>query len=149
MIARASIPLFLILTVGAATALSAGYPLLQAKIVPMLVGGTLLLLCLVQLLGELAGKRPARTGEREGEPAARALLREGLWLVGFCAAIYLLGFLTGLAGYSAGYARARGAGWGPALGLGASLAVLCYVLLIRLMQTDLYPGLLPRALGWG
>jgi hypothetical protein len=147
MINRAAwIPLVLIVTVAMATAVASSYPYVQAKIAPMMVGGIIILLSIVQLVKELRGGRARGRPQAILQPSLRAHLVEGLWMLGFLLAISVFGFLAGIAAYTTSYAMAKKARWEAALGLGLAMAVLCYGLLTYLMETELYPGIILRSL---
>jgi hypothetical protein len=150
------IPVVLIVVMGIATAIAAGYPYLQAKIVPMLVGAAILLLSLVQLTKELRGNKKSGPvmklkaedeEEKREDISPRSFVLEGCWMVGFFFIIYLLGFIGGIGVFTALYAGTHKTRWPIAVGLGFSMAVLSYALFSYTADTELFPGIIVRYLG--
>jgi hypothetical protein len=156
--AAVAIPIVLIVVAAVSFAISAGYPLLQAKIMPMIVCGVIILLAIVQLASEVHGRKsipaPRKRAisdddeeEIDQDASPRAYLREAGWMLAFFLIIYAIGFLAGIGAFTALYAGTRRAGWPVALGLGLSMALLSYVLFAYLVNSELYPGIIPRLLG--
>jgi hypothetical protein len=150
--------LIVLMVLAAISLISAAtYPYLQAKIMPMLVCGIMLLLCSFELTREIRGTRksgPAKKllsedeKEDKGEAIAfRSFLSEGSWMVAFFLAIYLLGFIAGIAVFTACYAGMRRTRWPVAIGLGISMAVLSFVLFSFTTDTELYPGFILKSMG--
>lgn len=125
--------------------IASGYPYRQAKIAPILVGGVILILALWELIKELRARKEAAASKlpaAETEGNYPAYLREACWMVGFCAIIYAVGFLVGIAVYTAAYAKAHKTGWPTSLLLGVGMAGSSYLLFSYLTETELYPGLI-------
>jgi hypothetical protein len=150
------IPIVLIVVMAIATGIASGYPYVQAKIVPMLVGGAILLLCLVELIKGLRGKKkpgPAMKLVAEDEEemregiSPRSFFLEGCWMVGFFFTIYLLGFIGGIGVFTALYTGMHRARWPIAAALGFFMAVLSYVLFSYTADTELFPGIIAQYLG--
>jgi hypothetical protein len=137
---------------------AAGYPFLQAKIVPMIVCGVILLLSLVELVRDFSKRNRAQVPRRmvlsdddeeetDRETGTPAYLKEAAWMVGFFLIIYAIGFIAGIGLFTAVYAGVRKTKWFIAVGMGVFMAVLAYVLFAYLVNSELYPGIIPRALG--
>lgn len=156
---KGGIVILIVLIVVAAivTGTAAGYPYLQAKIVPMIVGAVILLLSVVELIKEFRGRKAApadpnklvaedeeETGDRISVPA---YLKEGGWMVGFFLLIYAVGFLVGIGGFTAIYAGTHKTRWSTAVGLGFFMAIISYILFSYAVDTELYPGIIPKFLG--
>lgn len=150
------IPIVLIVVMVIATGIASGYPYLQAKIVPMLVGVAILLLSVVELIKELRGKKSSRPAmklkaedeeEKREEITPRSFVLEGCWMVGFFFFIYILGFIGGIGVFTALYAGMHRTRWRIAVGLGVFMAVLSYVLFSYTTDTELFPGIVARYLG--
>ncbi|MBP1730968.1 MAG: hypothetical protein H6Q55_1397 [Deltaproteobacteria bacterium] len=151
-----SILIVLIVVAAVSTGIAAGYPYLQAKIVPMLVGGAILLLSVVQLAKELRGNTRSESAmkvkaeeeeEKRVEITPRSFVLEGSWMVGFFFIIYILGFIGGIGVFTALYAGMRGARWSIAVSLGLFMAVLSYVLFSYAADAELFPGIILRYVG--
>lgn len=142
----------LVLMAGSIT-IASGYPYLQAKIAPILVGGVILLLALTELIKELRAGKAVKTLpkplEAEPEEDFPAYLREAGWMVGFCAVIYLVGFLAGIAAFTAAYAKAHKTGWSTSLLLGIGMAGTSYLLFSYITENELYLGLIWQFFGFG
>ena len=151
-----SILIVLIAVVALSTGVAAGYPYLQAKIVPILVGVAILLLSVVELIRELRGSRNSAPAmklvaedeeEKKEEIKPRSFIPEGCWMVGFFLMICLVGFIAGIGLFTALYAGTRRTKWPVAVGLGLFMAVISYALFSYVTDTELYPGIVARYLG--
>jgi Tripartite tricarboxylate transporter TctB family len=148
-----TIPIVLIVVMGITMGIASTYPYLQAKIVPMLVAGIIMLLATVELIKELRSRAAPITPKEEGqtqgneETDLRGSLVQGAWMVGFLLTIYLVGFPVSIALFTAIYAWAHKTRWPTAIGLGVFMAVLSYVLFSYLVEAELYPGIIVRGLG--
>ena len=150
------IPMTLILVAGVTTAIAFEYPYLQAKIVPMLVGGAILLLSVVELVKELRGSKKSAPAinlvaedeeEKKEGISTRSFFVEGSWMIGFFFAIYLIGFIGGIGVFTTLYIGMHKARWWIAALIGFLMAVLSYVLFSYTTDTELYPGIIARYLG--
>ena len=148
----------LILGMAVCLAVSAGYPFLQAKIMPMIVCGVILVLSVVELARDISRRNKAPAPKRmvlsdddeeevDRETSAAAYLKEGAWMVGFFLIIYGVGFIAGIAAFTTVYAGVKNTKWPVAIGMGVTMAIVSYVLFAYLVNTELYPGIIPRALG--
>jgi hypothetical protein len=152
--------ILVVLILGMALCLvtSASYPFLQAKIMPMIVCGVILLLSIVELARDVSGRNKAPTPKRRAlsdddeeevdrETGTAAYLKEGAWMVGFFLIIYAVGFIAGIAIFTTVYAGVRKTRWPIAVGMGVTMAVVSYILFAYLVNTELYAGIIPRAFG--
>lgn len=108
------------------------------------------------VLALLAIVLPTRTGPagaaEEDELPARELVRRTAttiaWIVGFFAAVYLLGFLISIPLGAVAYMRTIGRErWATTLGVAAGCWAFIYALFDRLLHVPLPTGELLRALG--
>ena len=150
----AYILIVIIVVMAVCLVIASGYEYLQAKIAPMLVGGAIIILSVVELIKDLRVSRNQADSKREpakvdieGQPYAYP--KEAGWMVGFFFLIYLVGFTVGIAAFTAVYAKARKTRWSTSVVLGVLMAGLSYFLFSYLVETDLYPGLILRQLGLG
>jgi hypothetical protein len=153
------IPIVLIVVMTVSLGISAGYSLLQAKIMPIIVCAVIILLSLVELVGALrnrknASEKPQRTmssdadeEEVDRDVSVRSYVVEIGWMAAFFATIYVFGFILAIALFTAIYVGARKTRWVVAVGLGLLMSLLSYVLFAYLVDSELYPGLIPRLLG--
>ena len=148
----------LIMTMIVCLVASAGYPLLQAKIMPLIVCGVILILSAVELVREVSQRKKALAPKRmalsdddeeeiDRETTAAAYLKEGAWMFGFFLVIYVIGFIAGIGVFTAVYAGVRKTKWPIAVSLGVLMTLVAYVLFAYLVNSELYPGIIPRALG--
>jgi len=148
----------LIVVMAVSLAVSAGYPFLQAKIMPIIVCGVIFLLSAVELVRDVSKRNKAPAPKRmalsdddeeevDRETRATAYMKEGAWMVGFFLIIYAVGFIAGIATFTTVYAGAHRTKWPVAVALGVFMAVLAYVLFAYLVNSELYSGIIPRALG--
>ncbi len=141
----------IIVVMAGCLVIAAGYPYLQAKIAPMLVGGVVLVLSGFELVKELRTNKGnvvsiEEAPKVEGEKA-RSYQKEAAWMIGFFFVLYLVGFIIGIAGFTAVYAKAHKTRWPTAVILGIFMAGLSWFLFSYLVQSELYPGIIPEYLG--
>ncbi|MFB3885852.1 MAG: tripartite tricarboxylate transporter TctB family protein [Thermodesulfobacteriota bacterium] len=149
-----SILIAIIVVMAICLGIASHYPYLQAKIAPMLVGAIVLALSVVELARELRRGKKEALSKREPQKAGgtekfRSYLREASWLLAFYVLIYLVGFITAIAVFTAAYAKAHQTRWSTSIALGVLMAGLSYLLFSYLVDTELYPGFIFKHLGQG
>ncbi len=127
-----------------------------ARFQPLVIGLPAIALCLLQLVldlraksaGDVAAPTPATLQPDSGPPPA--LHRELIvwsFLLGFVAAILLLGFWIAIPCFLVAFLRLEAkAGWPLALGLGLSATAVLYGLFVLVLRVSLHEGWLLQAL---
>lgn len=120
----------------------------ESKLVPILVGVTVLGLAATALVKEISVRGQRETSTREEavgeEPNARwfrYLIGIG-WLLGYFLSIYLLGFILAISLFSLSYMILHGTKWLVAIVLAILLPALAYSFFELLLVIELYPGLI-------
>ena len=163
---RGVFTLLLLLFVTLLLALSLSYPY-RAKMVPLAIGIPTFLFFLYQFLTDwfpsLERLLPGSHGTVSGNPEISLALQESgtpidlrrremvlfLWLLGLALAFFLLGILVAVPLFSLGYIYFQSRdGWKLALGYGLSAWLLVYLLLVKLLNAQIFPGLLFDWLGF-
>lgn len=124
----------------------------QAALLPFVFGGLVFVLSGVQLWRELSGREAGGTKKKEkrasGEGDEQPTVKGGslgmlaLWILGFSAAIYLLGYLVALPLFLLSYVRWRGRSWVAAIVMAVALTGFLYGLFDLALGIKLYPGLI-------
>jgi len=122
------------------------------KLLPLMVSGAGFVLMAVGLVNTLRTRRKAggaQGDETPGPPAGIYLryLREGLWLAGFFAAISLVGFPLGILFFITAYLKANRVSWASSLTAGIIGTITLFCVFNYLLEVQLYPGLILKALG--
>jgi len=119
----------------------------KARLLPLLVGGFVLVLALSALIKENFGAASRHQSSSGESPSVRdadlsRYLASGAWLLGFFIAVYCLGFLVGISLYCLSYAKAYGAKWVAALALAVFTPLAVYMVFNVALRVELYRGLL-------
>ncbi len=127
-----------------------------ARFQPLVIGLPAIALCLLQLVLDLRAKPagdvtvPAQTPLRpdsESPPALRRELIVWSYLLGFVAAILLVGFWIAIPCFLVAFLRLEAkAGWPLALGLGLGATGILYALFALVLRVSLHEGWLLQAL---
>ena len=127
-----------------------------ARFQPLVIGLPAIALCLLQLVldmlakpaGDVAASTPATLRPESGPPPAlRRELIVWSYLLGFVAAILLLGFWIAIPCFLIAFLRLEAkAGWPLALGLGLGATAILYALFVLVLRVSLHVGLLLQAL---
>ncbi len=126
-----------------------------SKLLPMIIGGTVLVLSIIALFLEIltgSGQNsvPEKT-ETAGEDAGirrKVYLGMAVWIFGYALAIYLFGFMISTPIFVGAYMKRHGSGW-PGVVLTAGIfSVVFYVVFNVALQADLYSGKLLIWIGW-
>ncbi|MBI4320520.1 MAG: tripartite tricarboxylate transporter TctB family protein [Chloroflexi bacterium] len=127
---------------------------LEAKLLPVGVGGAVILVSAVELSSTLRkNKQKAKVAGEEAKDAGsttantRGYLIAGAWTVGFVLAIYVLGFTLAIPVVTAGYIKSYGATWLVAIATGIISGALIYGIFEYALKVGLYGGLIPGWLG--
>lgn len=142
--------IFLILVAVMFTVLSLGFPVLEAKLVALIFGPTVIILGVIQLLRESLGKEKVETVETEGqlpqEMEAGTILRRcgnlAAWLGGLAVIIYLLGFLVAIPLYILSYLKWHGIKWLAAIITAALTTAIIYGVMEVFLKVTLWRGLI-------
>jgi hypothetical protein len=136
------------------------YPSIKTKLVPAAVSGIAFVLAGIQLGIELSKRKRSDNkaiANAEGKADAiedefsesAAAWRENLivfgWLVGFMAAIYLVGFIISTLLLVFLYLKLKDFGWMKSSVTAVLAAVTIYVVFIVLLRADLFPGIIIEA----
>lgn len=132
-----------------------GMKFFASKLLPLVVGGTVLALAAVGLWRETktvsAPKAPVTRERTDIGQAARETWRGYLlnvaWVAGFTIGIVLLGFIPTIPIFLLGYMKWLGTRWRTAIIYAVLTPVLVHYIFERLLRIDLYQGLLLRWLG--
>ncbi len=142
----------MLLVIG--TALGMQY--FSSKLVPIIVGGAVLVLTAIELAKELRSRsKQAATessdeeeeGKKTGESWRKYLVNAG-WVAGFILEIILLGYLIAIPLFLISYMRWLGTRWLVAIVFAALTTALIYGIFVVALKTQLYQGLVFRWLGY-
>ena len=131
----------------------------QAAMMPLLIGVPVLILAVAQMVVDFrADKRRegvvknenAPAPDRTGEDTSTRLSKEvnvSLWVIGMFVSIYLVGFLVTTFLYTLLSLKVRsGYNWKISLGIAGGSWAFLYLLMVQLMEVDLYDGVILIAL---
>ncbi len=147
--------LIAVLTIGAAVMMER----LEARLLPILFGGAILLLATIGLVREIkAGNRPgAPVSKNEaGETVSQGdtdqleeikeswpkLLLHAAWIVGFLLSIYVLGFIISIPLFVISYMRYMGTRWLTGIISAVAATAVAYFGFEVGLEVELHPGLL-------
>ena len=142
---------FLIIIVVAMTAViafAAGFPYWQAKLAPLSVAGTVVILGLVELIREKGGSGATDHENQKSEDTSkrreslRAYLIEGIWMTGFVIAIYLFGLLVAIPLFGIAYMKSHGATLPIAILTSVLTTLFCYGVFSYILDFELYTGII-------
>lgn len=121
------------------------YSYLESKLLPVIIGGIVLILALLQLSKELRIPKNGPEQERDNEKGPDYALSEcwpsAAWICGFCLALYLVGFIITIPLFVFSYIKLHGRGWAMSIIVPTSLTIFIYLVFTTFLQVDLYPGL--------
>ena len=124
---------------------------IESKMLPVLVGGLVLLLATVGLWNEARARRANEVAESAGSGSVRETWRGYLvhfgWLAGFLLAIYLVGYLLAIPIFLFSYTRRLGSGFLAAIVSTVMVSTFIYVSFELALDVKLYRGLLFLWLG--
>jgi hypothetical protein len=128
------------------------FPYFRAQIAPLTISAIVFVLAVAALVKELRATKKLPSAEAKEKAEAkpeerRRTLVEAAWLVGFTAAIFVLGFVLGVFAFSAGYARSGGARWTTSIAVAVAVTLSIWLMSSVLLDFRLYPGLIPDLLG--
>jgi hypothetical protein len=140
---------------------AAQWPYMQAKVLPLVVGGLTFVLSVWQLVKELSTKKKGKQADEkqaseinslgestsfEGE-STRGWLIEGSWVVALFLGVYVLGYAISIPAYAFAYAKVKGAKLLTAIIWAIALTAVCYVLFQFVIGISMINGLLFEWLG--
>ena len=126
------------------------YESAKMKVMPTIVSGLVLVLGGIQLRRELLAGKQAKEGTeaeaKEAEVGAGSELRRHMfvfaWLAGLVLAVYVLGFLIGIALFAFSYLRLHSVSWLKSTIMAAAVVTFVYFLFAVALKVDLFPGLI-------
>ncbi|MFH1488704.1 MAG: tripartite tricarboxylate transporter TctB family protein [Pseudomonadota bacterium] len=139
----------------AAILLSLRFEYAASKLLPLTIGGTVLILTIIALVMEiLAGSGQDARSEKgktaEGEDApnrGKVYLGMAGWIFGFALAIYVFGFMISTPVFVGAYMKRHGSGWPGVVITAGIFSVIFYIVFNVALQADLYSGRLLMWLG--
>jgi hypothetical protein len=123
-----------------------------SKIVPMLVCILILILSLIAIFKEIFHKQTSSEeinmkGKTEDEIEIRkSPLPVTIWILGYFAGIYFIGFLIATPLFVGGYMKQNGSKWSQTLVTTVIFSTLFIILFNYVLKADLYHGVLISAL---
>lgn len=129
--------------------LSLGMPIMS-KLLPLTFGSTIFLLAAIKFWQEFSSldRRGAAITEdevrkrEESKATRRGYLLAGAWIAGFTLASYLLGLLTAVPLFVFSYMKMHGTRWRTSIIFATVILAIVYFGFQRMLEIDLYPGLL-------
>lgn len=129
---------------------SLGMEYFQSKLLPLVVGGIVLVLSGIGLGHDLRAKRKPEAsvtggvvdGSVEARGELRVYLRVGAWVVGFVLAIYLFGFILAIPLFILSYMKSHDTGWLVSIVSGIITTVVLYGVFELALRVELYRGLI-------
>ena len=128
------------------------YP--ASKLLPIIIGVTVLILATIALVLEIltgsvqnaaADKREGAEGDADNR--RKVYLGMAGWLFGYAIAIYVFGFMISTPVFVGAYMKRHGAGWSGVVATAAIFSVIFYAVFNLALQADLYQGRLLMLLG--
>lgn len=131
----------------AVVALSVNMPEIKSKLLPLMIGGTILLLVVIGLRQEISSKRKPQTAEADRDEGAdeeksgfRTQLPMWGWILGFTAGIYLVGFILAVVLFILAFMKLHGTKWTVTVACAAVTAAAIYLIFTVVLRVHLYPG---------
>ena len=127
-----------------------------SKLLPLIIGGFVLILAIIALITEfLSGSSQdtstervkATTEEKDADNRRKVYLEMGGWLFGYAIAIYLFGFMISTPVFVGAYMKRHGSGWPSVVITAGIFSVIFYTVFNVALQADLYSGRLLMWLG--
>jgi hypothetical protein len=129
---------------------SMSYAELKVKLMPLIISGFTIVLCLFALVFDLksGSKKSAPTDEDGDVIEDEKILKTPLnayftafyWVAVLIAFVYFIGFLVAIPVWMVVYLWKNGTKWWSAIPQGVGLTVIMYVVFSVLLQTDFYNG---------
>jgi len=138
--------LYIVIIVIIATLMGLSVPMadIQTKLLPLMLGGIILVLGGVGLWGELKGKaKPAPPGSGDEKAMGwRKVLLNLAWVVGFFLGIYFVGFFIAIPLFVLAYMKWLGVKWRLAIIYAILTLGIVYAAFGIALKVELYRGLL-------
>lgn len=124
-----------------------------SKLLPLIIGGFVLILSIIALVMEtLAGsgqdavaKNVETAAEKDAGNRRKVYLGMAGWIFGFAIAIYVFGFMISTPVFVGAYMKRHGSAWPGVVATAGIFSVIFYGLFNVALQADLYSG---RLLMW-
>lgn len=146
---------FVVLLMFLVIGMAAGFRYIEAKLLPLILGITILALALVQsgrVLVSKAGKQETKADGGHGEAVKSAAEQQRRfagalgWIVGFAVGVYLLGYLIAVPIFVLVYSRVHGQGWFSAAAYALLADLMTYGVFEFGLRVHLFEGVLFRLL---
>lgn len=132
--------------------LSLTYPDLDTKLLPIIFGSLVLVLCLIQLTKDLYGKEKTEKNLQRKPEMQRNAKNIGLrpyvdtvvWIVGLILIIYMVGFMVATPLYLISFIKFHHRSWVSALITASVSTAFLYLVFVVALRVNLYSGLFFR-----
>ena len=143
---------FMLFTMAVIFMLALDLEYFDLKLLPLMVSGAGFILMAIGLMNTVWARRKAGAAQGDEAPGQSSgtyfrYLREGLWLVGFFAAIYLVGFPLAMLLFITAYLKTNRVTWAPSLAAGIIGTAVLFCVFNYLLEVQLYPGLILKQFG--
>lgn len=120
----------------------------SSKLLPLIIGGTILLLAAIELVRELLKPADSEISAAEGEVGRKAetgegwrgYLTVGYWTAAFVLSTFVMGLIPSIALVAFSYMKWHGTRWVVAITIAIITTLVCYVSFELLMDIELYRG---------
>ncbi len=123
-------------------------PTMKAKLVPIITAGLTIILAGIELIRELRAGYKAKSAAEAGKYAGGTkhelfgYIKGWGWMALLAVGIYLFGFLIAIPIFVFSYLKLNSRGWLMSAGITVAMELFIYGVFARLLQVDLYPGLI-------
>jgi len=140
--------IILILIAVVAVSYGVTLPTMKAKLVPIITAGLTIILAGIELIRELRAGYKAKPAAEAGKYAGGTkhelfgYIKGWGWMALLAVGIYLFGFLIAIPIFVFAYLKLNSRGWLMSVGITVAMELFIYGVFARLLQVDLYPGLI-------
>jgi len=146
--------IFLIVGMAVVFVTSLGYEELQVKLMPALLSGFTIVLCLIALIQDVKSGSTSQPTDEDGEviederklTPLSAYFKALGWFVALIVCIYLLGFIVATPLWMLVYLGKTEMQWWKAALFGIITTVIIYLVFTTLLQVELYQGVVGELL---
>ncbi len=123
-------------------------PFFSSKFLPVLIGGLVMILAVVELVKELRSVKASDNGARGGAAGTsfHGFLLAALWFGGYLAGVFLIGFVIATALFILLFLKIAGARWLPSIAYSVLTTGAIWLIFQYLMKATLYQGIIIRML---
>jgi len=115
----------------------------KSKLLPLIMGSLIFIFGAIELLTGIFATGGEPRKDEESKRILRGYLVTGVWVGGFVAAIFLLGFLIAIPLFVLSYMRLHGSTWLGAILITIFILGFMYVISEPLAGIELYRGIIP------